>query len=75
MNTINPTYVRYLYVRHYEKLLSSLFSNSSGSKVLEEYVGFRFEFVDGKGLEQLRTTGSSLNTLARTLTVAVIIIQ
>ena len=45
-----------------------LFSNSSGSKVLEEYVGFRFEFVDGKGLEQLKTTGSSLSTLARTLT-------
>ena len=50
-------------------------SNSSGSKVLEEYVGFRLEFVDGKSLEQLRTTGSSLNTLTRTLTVAVIITQ
>ena len=44
-------------------------SNSSGSKVLEEYVGFRFEFVDGKSLEQIRTTGSSLNTLARTLII------
>ena len=64
-NTINPTYVRYL-CKIFEKLLSSLFCNSSGSKVLEEYVGFRFEFVGGKGLEQLRTTGSSLNTLTGT---------
>ena len=61
MNTLNPTYVRY-YVRHYEKLLLLLVFNSSGSKVLKEYVGFRFESVDGKGLEQLRTTGSSHNT-------------
>ena len=52
-----------------------LFSNFSGSKVLEEYVVFRFEFVDGKGLEQLRTTGSSLNTLARTLIIVFIITQ
>ena len=59
----------------FEKLLSLLFPNSSGSKVLEEYVGFRFEFVDGKGLEQLRTTGSSLNTLARTLIIVFIITQ
>ena len=50
-------------------------SNSSGSKVQEEYVGFRFEFVDGKSLEQIRTTGSLLNTLIKTLTRAVTITQ
>ena len=50
MNTINPTYVRYWMIIC-EKLFSSLFSNSSGSKGLEMYVGFRFKFVDGKSLE------------------------
>ena len=74
MNTVNPTYVRY-YVRHYEKLLSLLVLNSSGSKVLEENVGFRFESADGKGLEQLKTIGSSLNTLERTLIIVFIITQ
>ena len=34
---------------------------------VEEYVNFRYEFVDGNEMEA-RTTGSSLNTSTKTLT-------
>ena len=41
---------------------------SSGNKEVEKYVDFSQVFVDGEEREQLRITGSSLNTSVRTLT-------
>ena len=41
---------------------------------VEEYVDFRYEFVDGNKME-VRITGSSLNTSAKTLTPTLTITQ
>ena len=75
INTINPTYVSACASTPSIVHFILIFVHCSGSKVLEEYVGFRFEFVDGKGMEQLRTTGSSLSTLTRTSIIVFIIMQ
>jgi hypothetical protein len=45
-----------------------------GSMEVEEYVDFRYEFVDGNETEA-RTTGSSLNTSVKTLTPTLTITQ
>ena len=45
-----------------------MYEYSSGSKEVEEYVDFSQLFVDGEEREQLRITGSSLNTSVKTLT-------
>ena len=50
-------------------MLQQYIIHSSGSKVLEEYVDFRYEFVDGNEME-IKTTGSSLNTSTKTLILA-----
>ena len=65
-STTSPTYVS---VQLCFEVSCNIMNNySSGSKMLEEYVNFQQLFVDGEEREQLRITGSSLNTSVKTLT-------
>ena len=74
VDTLNPTYVSSDTSLSNGLIIVSIYS---GSMVLEEYVGIRYECVDINKMGPLfpRITGSSLNTSAKTLIPASSTIQ
>ena len=74
IGTTSPTYVSLQFHVCHVIAIIGLCSYSSGSMEVEEYVDFRYEFVDGMYVEA-RTTGSSLNTSVKALTPTLTITQ